>query len=75
MEFIYAYVKDNTIERISKSIGKDKLPHEMLLSVSFYCGGVIYLITEWLETGLKDSPEKIGQIIYDCMPQSIKIYV
>lgn len=75
MEFIYAYVKENTIERISKSLGTDKLPQEILLAVNFYCGGVIYIITEWLETGLKDSPEKIGQIIYDCMPKTIKTYV
>lgn len=75
MEFIYTYVRNITIERICKNIGKEKLPHEMLLSIDFYCGGIISLITKWLETGLKESPEKIGQIIYDCIPPSIKIYV
>jgi Transcriptional regulator len=75
MEFISTYVKNATIQILSKAIGKGKLPYEMLFSVNFYCGGVIFVISEWLKTGLKESPDKIAELIYDCIPQPIKIYL
>ncbi len=75
IEFFYSYSQNVTVERISKAIGKDKLPYELFFPVQFYCGGMTFIITEWLKSGLKESPVEIAQLIYDNIPYSIKVYL
>lgn len=75
LDFIFSYVKNATVDRISNVIGKKDLPSEMLYYVRFYCGGIVFIITEWLNSGLEDPPEKVAQLIFDCIPQPIKIYM
>lgn len=74
-EFLYSHAQNVTVDRISKAIGKDKLPYELFFSVRFYCGALAFIVTEWLKSGLKESPEELAQLVYDSIPQSIKIYL
>lgn len=75
IEFFYSYSLDVTIDRISKAIQKDKLPYELYFSVQFYCGGLTFIISDWLESGLQKSPDEIAELVYNNIPQSIKLYL
>jgi len=75
IQFIAKYTYDVTIKRIAEQAGGAEIPEETIFAAKYHCGGIIFTINEWLETGLKQSPEKIGQMIFDCIPMILKPYL
>jgi probable dihydroxyacetone kinase regulator len=73
--FLYTYSLNRCKEKIIKEIGTDEIPCDILFSLKFYTSGLVFMATELLNTGLKDSPEKISELIYGNMPESIKYYL
>lgn len=74
-EFFYSHAQNTTEERISKAIEKNSLSNELLFSIKFYCGGLALIVTEWLKSGLNESPEELAQLVYDNIPQPVKVYL
>lgn len=75
MQFVSKYVYNITVNRIQEQTENGELSPEMIFAIKFHCGGIIYTINEWLETGLKEAPEKIGQMIFESMPEKLKPYL
>ena len=71
-EFLSAYIFNYYKEHIIQKAGADKLTNEVLLTLKMYTAGLVCITSEWLNSGLKESPEKISQIEYDNMPRSLK---
>lgn len=71
-EFMFAYVFNYTKERILEKSGANSLTDDVLFSLKMYTAGQVYITSDWLNSGLKESPEKIAQITYDNMPETLK---
>jgi len=74
-EFLYTYSLDCCKKRIVNTLGIDEIPYNILFSLKLYNAGLVFMTTELLNSSLKDSPEKISQLIYDSMPEPIKYYL
>jgi len=74
-EFLYTYSLRCCENKIAKTIGTDKIPYNILFSLKIYSAGLVFMTTELLNSGLKNSPEEISQLIYDSMPELIKNYL
>lgn len=71
-EFLFSYGLNYYKEQIIKRSGADKLTDDILLELKMYVAGQVFMTSDWLNSGLRESPEKISQIEYDNMPKSIK---
>ncbi|MGX8700296.1 TetR/AcrR family transcriptional regulator C-terminal domain-containing protein [Caproiciproducens sp.] len=71
-EFLFSYIFNYYKEHIIEKAGADQLTDDVLFSLKMYTAGLVYLTSEWLNSGLKESPEKISQIEYDNMPKALK---
>ena len=49
-----------------------KLPQELELAILFDAAGNAKLVVDWIYTGMKISPEKLAEVIYSCVPESIR---
>jgi len=57
-------------------IGKDaaELTAEDKYWMEFYSSGAFAVVKRWVESGMKESPQMIGQLIYNCMPAALRIH-
>lgn len=40
--------------------------------IEFYAVGAFAVVKRWVENGMKESPQMIGELIYDCMPAALR---
>lgn len=74
-EFVYTYALNYFEKLIINNTGTYKLPDNVLFSLKLYTAGTVFMGTEWINSGLKESPEKIAQLVYDSIPKPIKDYL
>lgn len=46
-------------------------PKEMYV-IEFYAVGAFAVVQKWVEGGMKESPQMLGELIYSCMPEALR---
>lgn len=59
------------ISRLEEKFGKDKVSKSLRKSVEFYCAGITYLLLDWIERGMKESPEILTNWLCDFIPEPL----
>ena len=61
-------------ENARKKLGCQELPQELELAILFDAAGNAKLVVDWIYSGMNISPEKLAEVIYHCVPESIREY-
>jgi len=61
-------------ENARKKLNCPELPQELELAILFDAAGNARLVVDWIYTGMSISPEKLAEVIYNCVPESIREY-
>lgn len=67
-------IADKIIENFKEDCIKNNLLLDVEYTFSFYLNGCIGLIEQWIESGLKHSPEHMAKICYNLINNGIRSY-
>ncbi len=62
------------LKRGARIIGSKNLNEEIQFALEFYWIGFFHMLIRWLNTGMKESPEKMAQFVTNCIPDILKKY-
>lgn len=71
---LYKYTKDYYINFFKTNYKENILTEGLLFDIQFNSFGAVNMAREWFIGGMKESPEKMGILIANAMPQSMKKY-
>ncbi len=68
----YEMIRDFYINLITDKTGNS--PDEsMTFSVELYCQGAVFKTVDWLQKGMKETPEELAHLMIEAMPDPMKI--
>ncbi|MDR6777090.1 MULTISPECIES: TetR/AcrR family transcriptional regulator C-terminal domain-containing protein [Paenibacillus] len=71
---IFNYTVECHTNYILKKTNRTSLPPDILFAIRFNAYGGVNVTKDWLENGMKESPEQLGELIFTAMPLPIKKY-
>lgn len=60
---------------IRKALMTEKLPDNILDMVRLYCYGTVRMLCEWLTDGAPAAPERLAEVMEQCLPPPLKPYL
>lgn len=71
LDFIYECGIDYCKKLLTRALGTEDLPDDILFSIKLYCAGTGHMLRDWISSGMKDPPELVAQRMYDNIPKPL----
>lgn len=67
----YEMIRDFYVDLIRGKTG-DNPDESLRFSLEVYCQGAVYKTVDWLEKGMKETPEALAELMIQAMPNNMK---
>lgn len=59
---------------IATALAGNEMPKQVRFAIEVFVSGSIHITMQWLENGLKETPEELAELTFNCMPEPMKKY-
>lgn len=70
----YDYCVQYYLKQLKELHGIDPVDEDLMFQIQFNCHGCTNMTREWLEHGSDESPEAVGDRLYEALPSRLKDY-